>query len=409
MSIVQRVQAILLKPATTWPEIERESSSVKRIYVEYLLVLAAIPAVAGFIGYSLIGTGAFGVSFRVPVLSGLANMVVGYIMSLVMLYVLGLIANGLAPSFGGVKNPLSAFKLVAYGATAGFVGGIFNALPSLSILGLVAALYSIYLLYVGAPLLMKIPAGKALGYTAVLLVCGIVAALVVGAIGNLFTGGPRMGAMSGDAGSAAPGEMAIKVPGGKVTLDVAKLEAAAKKMEQAQASGDTAAAGKAATEAIGAALGGGGAAIPAQEFKAFLPESLGGLKRESIDARTQELAGFSYSAVEGEYVSEEKRLSLNIIDAGAAPALTMALVAWSGATGEHEDQASVEKVFKQGGRMVREEYSKDGSSAESSVILENGLVVQLSANGIASPMEAVRKALASLDLNRIAAVKRPGK
>ena len=34
------------------------------------MILAAIPAVAGFIGLTLVGVGGMGVSYRLPILSG---------------------------------------------------------------------------------------------------------------------------------------------------------------------------------------------------------------------------------------------------------------------------------------------------------------------------------------------------
>jgi hypothetical protein len=98
-----------------------------------------------------------------------------------------------ARAFGGQKNRIAALKLVAYGATAGFLGGIFNALPSLAVLGMVAALYSIYLFYTGLPVLMRCTADKALAYTAVVVVCAIVAGLVVGLLSAAITPMPRVG------------------------------------------------------------------------------------------------------------------------------------------------------------------------------------------------------------------------
>jgi Yip1 domain len=232
MNLVERVQAILLKPKETWPVIATEGGDVPSIYKNYLVYLAAIPAVATFIGLSIVGAGAFGVSFRVPIMSGLVNMVVGFVLSLVMIYVLSLIANALAPTFKGEKNALNAFKLVAYGSTAGLVGGVFNLLPALSMLGLLAALYSIYLLYTGIPVLMKAPEDKALGYTAVLIVCGIVAGVIIGAVSAIFTSGPGM-TLGG--GMSSSDNVSIKLPGSEVTIDTAKIEAASKKMEEAQA------------------------------------------------------------------------------------------------------------------------------------------------------------------------------
>jgi hypothetical protein len=185
MSLIQRVQDILLRPRQTWPAIAAEPGDTASIYSSYVIYLAAIPAIAGFIGLSLVGAGAMGYSVRLPIATGLAHMVLGYVLSLVMVFVIALLVDALAPTFGGTKSQISALKLVAYGSTAGFVGGIFSLLPMLSILGLVAALYSIYLIYTGIPVLMKCPPEKAAAYTAVVIVCGIVAMLVLAAVTSM--------------------------------------------------------------------------------------------------------------------------------------------------------------------------------------------------------------------------------
>ncbi|MBU6258439.1 MAG: YIP1 family protein [Burkholderiales bacterium] len=189
MNLIQRVQDILLKPRETWPVIAQEGGDPASIYTGYLMILAAIPAVAGFIGMTLVGAGAFGVRIRLPLGVGLAQMVVGYVMSLVSVFVLTLITDALAPTFGATRSPNDALKLVAYGSTAGYVGGIFSLLPSISVLGVVAALYSIYLFYLGLPVLMKCPPEKAVAYTAVVTVCGIVAMAVLSLATSLITPG----------------------------------------------------------------------------------------------------------------------------------------------------------------------------------------------------------------------------
>ncbi len=267
MNLIQRVQDILLRPKTTWPAIEQEPADVASIYTRYVLILAAIPAVAGFIGMTLIGVGGFGMHMRVPFMWGLTNMVVSYALSLVMVFVIALIADALAPTFGGSKNQIQALKLVAYGSTAGFVGGIFGLIPSLSILGLLAALYSIYLIYTGLPVLMKCPPEKAAGYTAVVVVCGIVAGIVIGAISAAVTpsgGFNRMGRVAGDS------RVTISTPKGDVAIDTTQLDDVAKRMEEAgkrleaaQKSGDTAAANKATSEIMGAMAAAAGASAQA--------------------------------------------------------------------------------------------------------------------------------------------------
>ncbi|HEX5739504.1 MAG TPA: Yip1 family protein [Hydrogenophaga sp.] len=408
MDIVERVKAILLKPVETWPVIEQEATDTGRIYKEYLLILAAIPAVASFIGLSLIGFGGFGMSFRVPLLAGLGNMVVSYVLSLVMIYVMSLIANALAPSFGGEKNPLNALKLMAYGSTAAMVGGIFSLLPMLSMLGLLAALYSIYLIYTGIPVLMKAPAGKAAGYTAVLVVCGIVAGVVLAAAGALFGGGSGMGPMMGE---GSP-NMSIKVPGAEISVDTQKLEEAARKMEEAgkrmeeaQAKGDTAAANKAMGEMFGAALGGqGGKPFPPEELQKFVPQTLGGLERTAFEARSDAAMGMTFSSVTANYKGSDSGMEVKVQDIGSVPALAMAMGAWAQSTVNRETADEVERIFKRDGVSFKEEYRKDGSRSEMTMMLPNGIMLEFQGDNL--DMDALRTAAARVDVKGLAGLKR---
>lgn len=410
MNIVERVQAILLKPVETWPVIEQESTDAQGIYKNYLIYLAAIPAVAGFIGMSLVGAGAMGMSFRVPIVAGLGNMVVGYVLSLVMIYVLAMITNALAPSFQGEKNQLNALKLIAFGSTAGMVGGVFSLIPMLSVLGLLAALYSIYLVYTGIPVLMKAPKEKAAVYTAVVVVCGIVAGIILGAASALFSGGGPGYMMGG--GRPDAGDVSIKLPGTEITLDTAKLEeaskkmeAASKKMEEAQARGDSAAAGQAMNEMMGAALGGkGGKPFAPDVLQGYVPASLEGLNRSTLEARSDNAMGMNFTSVTAEYEKDDRVLEVKVQDIGAVPALAMAMGAWARSTVNRETQEEVERIYQKDGVSIKEEYRKDGSRAEMALMLPNGVMVEVSGNNL--DMDAVRSAVAALDTKGMAGLQR---
>ncbi len=410
MNLVQRVQDILLKPKDTWPVIAGEAPDIKGIYTSYLVYLAAIPAIATFIGMSVFGISFFGTTIRVPFMSGLVNMVVGYVMSLVMLYVLALIANALAPTFKGEKDLPSAFKLVAYGVTAGMVGGIFSLLPALSMLGLLAALYSVYLIYTGIPVLMKAPQDKAVAYTAVLVVCGVVAGIILGAVSALFSGADHSSMMGRAGGDDA--NISIKVPGTEISINSAELEAAGRKMEEAskqleaaQASGDQDAASKAMGAMMGAVTGGDGAKPFAPEkLQVFVPESLGGMPRTSIEARTDTAMGLSFSSVEALYSRDSQSINVKLQDIGAVKMLAMAMAAWASSTVNRETQDEVERIYKKDGVAYKEEYRKDGSRAEFSMMLPNGLLLDATSQG--TGMEAVRDALASIDTAALGALVR---
>jgi hypothetical protein len=413
MNVVQRVQDIILKPKETWPAIEQETADTASIYRSYVILLAAIPAIAGFIGLSIIGAGAFGISVRVPLLSGLGHMVVSYVLSLVAVFLLALIVDALAPTFGGSKSQIAALKLVAYGSTAAFLGGIFSLLPSLGVLGLVAALYSIYLIYTGLPVLMKCPQQKAGVYTAVVIGCGIVAMVILGALTSalLPTRGGLLGGVMGDSGSVT-----IKTPGGEVNIDTSKMEQAARKMEEAgkrleaaQKAGDSAAANKAMGDVVGAVAGGtatNATPIAVQDLKMLLPESLGDLKRESFETQGSQAMGVASASAKATYALGEQRVQLSITDLGGLGGLA-SLAGWANMTVDRETPDMIEKVYKQGSRTMREQFRKDGSHGEITVILDNGVIVETQGDKV--DMASMKKLIASVDLNRIEALKRAAK
>lgn len=397
MNLIDRAKSILLQPRDTWPIIEAEQADVAGLYTRYLMVLAAIPAVCGFIGMSLIGMGAFGISIRVPLLAGLVNMVVSYALSLVGVFVLALIVDALAPTFGGQKNPIQALKLAVYASTAALLGGVFSLLPMLAVLGLLAALYSAYLLYTGLPVLMRNPPEKTVSYTVVVVLAAIVMGLVMGAVGALFMPGG-----SSLQGSGMP-SVSVSTPGGRVNVDTAALEAASKKMEdavrqmeQAQSRQDPAAMAAATANAASAAAGmlGGGQAVAAQALKAALPEQLADMARTGWDVQDGAALGLPTSQASAQYSNGQKEARLEITDMGGLG--PMAVLAMGLGQGEKEDQDSVEKTWQEGGRTLHHRYAKDGSHAELGTVLKNGILVSIEADRM--DIQSVRSLMAQVDL-----------
>ncbi len=188
-SLVSRVKGIIMRPNEEWRAIDAEPATIAGLYTGYIAPLSAIPVIASFIGYTLFGFrfGIYG-TYRVPVMFGIETAVARYVLGLVGVYVLALVIDALAPSFGGTRNRVQAVKVVAYAATAGWLAGIFAIIPALSLLGILG-FYSLYLVYLGIPVLMKSPPERALGYTVVSIVCGVVLYMIMGAIAGSFMGG----------------------------------------------------------------------------------------------------------------------------------------------------------------------------------------------------------------------------
>jgi hypothetical protein len=185
--IVARAKNILFTPKTEWDVIEQESATTKELYTGYICVLAAIPAIAGFIGSTVFGYEVLGLKVRTGVSEGVGQAIVGYALALLSVYVLAIIVDKLAPNFGGQSNQIQALKLATYASTAGWVAGVFQAIPGLRMLVIVGSLYGIYLLYIGLPKLMKNPDDKTAVYTAVVIIATIVIVAIAGAIAGMLT------------------------------------------------------------------------------------------------------------------------------------------------------------------------------------------------------------------------------
>jgi len=178
--IIGRVQRLLLSPASEWDAIAGEAADVQKIYMTYVGPLVIASALAAAIGFGLIGIG----PFRFGMGAVLQMFVVQVVMGLVMVYVLAFIINALAPQFGATQDMGQAFKLAAYSPTASWVAGLVMILPALGILAALGGLYSLYLLYVGLPKLMKPAPDKAVVYIVAIIGVMIVVAVVMSAISS---------------------------------------------------------------------------------------------------------------------------------------------------------------------------------------------------------------------------------
>jgi hypothetical protein len=188
MDLVERAKGILVSPKTEWAKIEGEPGGVAYLFTNYVAILAAIPPVCTFIGHLIFGVSAPGVAtVRVGLAAGLIGAIVQYALAFVMVYLIALAADALAPTFGGRKDQPSALKLAVYSMTPVWLVGVFSLIPALRILG-VLALYSVYLLWVGAPTLMKTPNDRSVPYVAAVVLCGLVLGFVIAAVVGAIIG-----------------------------------------------------------------------------------------------------------------------------------------------------------------------------------------------------------------------------
>lgn len=183
VDIVSRAKNLILKPKEEWPVIAAEVTDVKSLFTGYVMIMAAIPVIAAFIGVTFF--------VLVPLLGAavipgmVVSSIVNYVLALVGVFILGKLIAVIAPKFGGTAEELPAMKLAAYAPTASWLAGIFTIIPVLAILGILG-LYSIYLFYLGSTAVVRVPQEKATVFTIVVFLIAIVIFVLVGLIAALF-------------------------------------------------------------------------------------------------------------------------------------------------------------------------------------------------------------------------------
>ncbi len=388
-NLVDRVKNVLLKPAQTWTVISVEPATVKGLYTDYALILAAIPPVAALIGGQVFGHSIFGITYRAPLVGSIIGAIFSYVLSLASIYILALIIDALAPSFDGRKSHIQAMKVAVYSYTAVWVAGIFSIIPALTLLGALGGLYSLYLLYLGLPAVMSAPAAKALGYTAVCVIVAVVLSIIVGAIVGVLglgaisaSGGGYIKSSDNNGGTAHNGQSTTVNIGG-AAIDLDKLKAASQAIEAAtnQANNTTKqAADTTSDRSTASADTPPVVAVSSDILKGYLPDSIAGYTRGDVTASSGGVAGFSGSNVQAEYSKSGAHMTLSVTDIGAAGGFA-ALAGAFGVESSKETATGYEKIGKVDGRMTAEEWDRQSKNGKYGVLIANRFMVQAEGNG----------------------------
>ena len=406
MNIVERVKNILITPRTEWDVIAAEPTPPRQVVMSYVLPLAAIAAIAGFISASLIGMTLMGVTTRVPIVWGIVMLVYQLVMAVISVFVVGFIIDALAPNFGGQKNLNQAIKVAAYSYTPAWIGAVLGIIPYIGwLLGFLLALYGLYLLFLGLPRLMKNPEDKTIVYELVVVVVAILVAIVITFIGGLITGGAMLGAGALSSSAAAP-QVTYEKNSAAAKLDefAKKMEAAGKKMEAAEKSGDPNKQMEAAMSTLATAMSGGKGVEPVQidALKPFVPETFAGLPRTDLRTERGGVAGFMTANAEGVYGDASgKTVRLHVTDTGGVAGL-MTAAAWMNVQGEKENADRRESTRRDGNRLVHEEVDKRGGDNKYTVVVGDRFVVE--AKG-AADLGTLKSGVNALDLSKLESLK----
>jgi len=144
----------------------------------YIMVLAAIPVLSGFIGTTQFGW-QVGSAETVRLTTASAGIIalLYYLVIIVAVFSVGWMIHWMGATYGADQPLTQCIVLAAFIPAPLFLVGIFQLVPILwlnLLVGLPALAYTVFLLYVGIPAVMEIPAERGFLFASAVLAVGLV-------------------------------------------------------------------------------------------------------------------------------------------------------------------------------------------------------------------------------------------
>lgn len=188
--MISHVAGLFTHPQQEWKEISETEESVSHLYFAHVLLLALIPPVSMFIGTTKVGwTIGNGAPVMLTESSAMTMSVLTYLALLAGVGVIGAFIDWMSRTYDSTPGLGRCIVFAAYTATPLFVAGLVALYPNIILIMLVgigAVFYTVYLLYSGLPIFMKIPEDEGFVYASSILTIGLVMFVALMAISVLI-------------------------------------------------------------------------------------------------------------------------------------------------------------------------------------------------------------------------------
>lgn len=180
---MKEIFGIIFNPVATWEALASKSESSIKRRLMLVCLMATIPPICFFIGTTqqgwVIGDG--DVVTRVTPESAIPLAVLFYFALIAAAVVVGLMGHWMSKTYNAESNPIKAVVMVGYAAMPVYLSGIFALYPLwwLDIgIATLASCYTVRLVYLGVPPMMKVPEDRGMLYASALFAVALVYAVV---------------------------------------------------------------------------------------------------------------------------------------------------------------------------------------------------------------------------------------
>ncbi|WP_226505191.1 Yip1 family protein [Pseudomonas sp. MWU16-30317] len=190
--MMHHVVGLFTHPDQEWRQIRSEDESIRHLYLTHTLLLAAIPAVAAFIGTTQVG---WVIGNRAPVVltqhAAAWMALMSYAAMLGGVAVMGTFIHWMARTYDKMPTMARSVAFATHTATPLFIGGVAAFYPHLwlgMLAGLAAVAYTVYLLYVGLPTFMGLNEDEGFLFSSSVLAVGLIVLVAIIALSVIIWG-----------------------------------------------------------------------------------------------------------------------------------------------------------------------------------------------------------------------------
>ena len=174
---VNHMVGMFYHPKEEWGTIHEERYSVLHIFLAQISILSLIPAVSMYIGTTQVGWTLTGATYiKLSTSSALPAAIASYFACWGAVAFIAYSIHWMEKTYGGNVKMNECLILTTFSAIPLFLSGFSALYPMLWFnvsVGLAAVIYSVYLLFIGVPVIMEIPEDRAFFFSASILTVGL--------------------------------------------------------------------------------------------------------------------------------------------------------------------------------------------------------------------------------------------
>jgi len=189
--MIQHTFGLLVRPSAQWRTVADLPESSFKTLVLYPCFLAILPAVAWFYGTSQVGwtVGEHGETIKLTTQSARQICILFYLTMVACVAIIGFFIHWMSDTYGAESSLTRGIVIAGLTATPLFIAGLVGFYPLLwldLLVGVAAVSWSVYLMYLGIPIIMDIPeergflfSSAVLAIAMVILICLMVGSVIL--------------------------------------------------------------------------------------------------------------------------------------------------------------------------------------------------------------------------------------